>query len=201
MQLVHPDESLRTCHLCDTVLKSRAFLYTHYINEHPTENCPVEIDNVSVFSCHYCEQIFSTSAATYTHMKQKHNVKKSHNEIKASSKPECPFCNETLKSEIDFIDHLVKNHPDKEAPYAILKSFQKGYKCLGCGDFNQSPFSYYRHIKYNHQKIRVKGGYSYARLHKIKSRTNVFSKCQFCNEKFKELKDLEIHILQKHPKL
>ena len=205
MKLAHQDQSLRTCHLCNKVLKSRAFLYTHYINDHPTENCPVEIDNVSVFKCHFCDQIFSTSAATYTHMKQKHNVRKSHNEIKASSKPECPFCDETLKSEIDFIDHLVKNHPEKEAPYDILKSFQNGYKCLGCGDFNQSPFSYYRHIKYNHQKIRVKGGYSaagysYAYLYKSR-RTKEFSKCQFCYKKFKELKSLEIHILKKHQKL
>jgi hypothetical protein len=118
------------------------------------------------------------------------------NEVKASSKPDCPFCNETLKSEIDFIDYLVKNHPDKEAPYDILKSFKLGYKCLGCGDQNQSPFSYYRHLKYNHKKIRRRDPGVISK----RADTNVFSKCQFCNKKFKHLSSLKTHILQKHSK-
>ena len=185
---VHQDESLRTCHLCEKILKSRAFLYTHYISDHSTENCPVEIDNVNVFKCHYCEQIFSTSTATYTHMKLKHNVRKSLNDVKASSAPKCSFCNETFKSEIDFIDHLVKDHPEKEAPFEILNTFLKGYKC-SCGDRYQSPFSYYRHLKYNHEKIRGKD--------KLLEKTK-FSKCKLCIKTFKELKNLKIHMMKKH---
>ena len=185
---VHQDESLRTCHLCEKVLKSRAFLYTHYLKDHTKENNPVEIDNINVFKCHYCEQIFSTSVATYTHMKLKHNVRKSLNEVKASSTPKCSFCNETFKSEIDFIDHLVKDHPEKEAPFETLNSFLKGYKC-SCGDFYQSPFSYYRHLKYNHEKIRGKD--------KLLEKTK-FSKCKLCIKTFKELKNLKIHMMKKH---
>ena len=37
-----------TCHLCQKVLKSRAFLYTHYKKDHPLKYCPVEIDEIDV---------------------------------------------------------------------------------------------------------------------------------------------------------
>ena len=49
IQTVHQDESLRTCHLCQKVLKSRAFLYTHYKKDHSLEYCPVKIDEIDVF--------------------------------------------------------------------------------------------------------------------------------------------------------
>ena len=193
---VHQDKSLRTCHLCDKILKSRAFLYTHYINDHPTENCPVEIDNINVFKCLYCEQIFATDKATITHMKLKHNISRSHhiNDLKAAPKQDCPFCNETPKSSIDFIDHLVKEHPDKDPPYDLLNSFQYGFKCLGCGDYNVSPFNYYRHLKYNHQKIRGEVKEFMKRADPTKS-----YQCKFCSKKLKSSKTLKIHMLQKHP--
>ena len=77
---VHP-KSIRTCHLCEKVLKSRAFLYTHYKNDHPLQNCPVEIDEIHVFKCHYCEQVFASLTANFTHLKLKHKERKSFKEI------------------------------------------------------------------------------------------------------------------------
>ena len=75
-----------------------------------------------------------------------------------------------------------------------MNSFQYGFKCLGCGDYNQSPFNYYKHLKYNHQKIRGEVKEFMKRADPTK-----FYQCKFCSKNLKQLKTLKIHMLQKHP--
>ena len=148
----HQDESIRTCHICHKILFNRSQLYLHYVGEHPNENCPVEIDGIHVFQCEYCQKILSSIEAHYTHIKLVHKLKKSSTDIKLTKKQQCQFCETVLNSAKDFIIHLVNIHPEKEPP-EIVKKLQKVFKCVGCGDTIVSPSDFYRHLKYNHEKI------------------------------------------------
>ena len=148
----HQNESLRTCHICPKVLYNRCELYKHYMNDHSQSENPVQIDGKYVFQCEYCNKILCSIAAHYTHIKLVHKMKKTSSEIKLTKKQKCPFCTEENFSSRDYVIHLVNEHPDKEPPND-LKKLQRGFNCTDCDDIYQSPMIYYRHLKYNHQKI------------------------------------------------
>ena len=133
-------------------MPNRCELYKHYIGDHPNDNCPVEIDGKYVFQCEYCQKILSSLAAHYTHIKLTHKIRKSSHDIKVTNKQICPFCEKVLKSATDFIIHLVNDHPDKEPPKE-LKKLPRGFKCKDCDDTYIAPKDFYRHLKYNHEKI------------------------------------------------
>ena len=77
----HQNESLRACHICNTVLYNRCDLYKHYMNDHSNDENPVQIDGKYVFQCEYCKKILGSLAAHYTHIKLTHKMKKTASEI------------------------------------------------------------------------------------------------------------------------
>ena len=148
----HQNESLRTCHICAKVLYNRCELYKHYMNDHSQSENPVQIDGKYVFQCEYCNKILCSIAAHYTHIKLVHKMKKTSSEIKVTKKQKCPFCTEENLSSRDYVIHLVNEHPDKEPPND-LKRLERGFNCTDCNEIYYSPMFYYRHLKYNHEKI------------------------------------------------
>ena len=151
-QRAHQNESLRTCHICHKVLYNRCELYKHYMNDHSQSENPVQIDGKYVFQCEYCDKILCSIQAHYTHIKLVHKMKKTSSEIKVTKKQKCPFCTEENLSSRDYVIHLVKEHPDKEPPND-LKKLERGFNCTDCNEIYYSPMFYYRHLKYNHEKI------------------------------------------------
>ena len=153
-QRAHQNESLRTCHICQKVMYNRCELYKHYMNDHRQDENPVQIDGKYVFQCEYCNKILGSLPAHYTHIKLTHKMKKRACEIKVMKKQNCPLCtNENLTSK-DYVVHLVNEHPDKEPPND-LKNLEKGFHCSDCNEIYNEPMIYYRHLKYNHEKIVV----------------------------------------------
>ena len=148
----HQNETLRACHICHKVLYNRCELYKHYINDHNNVENPVQIDGKYVFQCEYCKKILGSLAAHYTHIKLTHKMKKTASEIKVTKKQKCPFCIEENLSSRDYVIHLVNEHPDKEPPND-LKNLENGFSCSDCDEIYQSPMFYYRHLKFNHEKI------------------------------------------------
>ena len=148
----HQDESLRTCHICHKVLHNRCELYKHYMNDHSIDENPVQIDGKYVFQCEYCMKILGSLPATYTHIKLVHKMKTTTSEIKVTKKQKCSFCIEENLSSKDYVIHLVNEHPDKEPPND-LKNLERGFNCSDCDEIYLSPMFYYRHLKYNHEKI------------------------------------------------
>ena len=148
----HQDESLRTCNICQKVLYNRCELYKHYTNDHSKYENPVQVDGKYVFQCEFCMKILGSLPATYTHIKLVHKMKKPSSEIKVTKKQKCHFCTEDNLSSKDYVIHLVNEHPDKEPPND-LKNLEKGFNCRDCDEFYYAPMFYYRHLKYNHEKI------------------------------------------------
>ena len=62
------------------------------------------------------------------------------------------FCTEENLSSRDYVIHMVNEHPDKEPPND-LKKLERGFNCTDCDEIYYSPMFYYRHLKYNHEKI------------------------------------------------
>jgi hypothetical protein len=151
-QRAHQNASLRACHICHKVLYNRCELYKHYMDDHSQNENPVQIDGKYVFQCEYCNKILGSLPAHYTHIKLTHKIKKTASEIKVMKKQNCPLCTEENLTSKDYVIHLVNEHPDKQPPND-LKNLEKGFHCSDCDEIYHTPMFYYRHLKYNHEKI------------------------------------------------
>jgi len=89
--------------------------------------------------------------ALYTHIKLTHKVPRSKIDLKLHKEKKCEFCERVLDSPKDYISHLVNDHPDEEPPKEMRKL--RGLLRCECGDKYKAPQDFYRHLKYNHEKI------------------------------------------------
>lgn len=156
MGRVHQNEALRTCHICEKVLVNRSELFKHYSKDHCDIENPVKVDGKYVFQCDYCEKILGSLNAKYTHVKLTHKIKLHISDIKVTKKQKCIYCSEENFSSKNFIIHLVNQHAGKD-PSNELKNLEKGYRCIDCNEYYIMPMVYYRHLKYNHEKINESG--------------------------------------------
>ncbi|VEN52872.1 unnamed protein product [Callosobruchus maculatus] len=200
----HTDTKLR-CEHCDDMFKHRTALADHMIRIHPHL---METITSKIHECEYCT--FKTTVKGHL---TKHMLK--HNKTKLT----CMYCIETFKRRIALADHITRKHPGfigsvshkiHKCEYCTYKTTVKGHltrhmikhtksevRCMHCHE----PFKYPYLVGTTASEIRECTNCARQIVFEPpESAGNLnLSVRVHCNATYKTKKNLDDHIIKKHP--
>ncbi len=102
----------------------------------------------------------------------------------------CRVCLNVFANAAELYKHYVKEHPNDPCPVQIDNKYV--HQCEICGQIFASQAAHWTHLKLTH---KIKREYSSLDA----NRCNQSQVCDFCQEQFRDLKELIEHVVNVHP--